>query len=550
MADLTAQLNDVYRVAPSGADYSDIQAAVDAAAGNGRGGRVVIAPGIYRKPLWVRQGGVEGNPLRIEAEIPGTVVFSGADRLEGWTLAGANLWRVPLVLASEQRLRKHFGYITLPTQVWVDERRLDLAASPDALVPYSFAYDGETLWMRLDDGVDPFQNRVEVALREEMLKVTADHVSISGLTVTRCGVSIQKTGAALSGDHLTVEQCTFSQTAGGVGVKFRGRGLTVRRNRIHHNGQMGFAFLGVNSVFEENFVHDNDLRNFQGNPEAEWQVWESGGGKVAYTRDSVFRRNRFVDNRNGPGLWLDIDNYRNRIESNYFARNGHSSIMIEISYDNVVCNNIILDTLQANYAGTGILVQLSCRTRVYHNLIYRAAGYGLHLRWHVRQRDIHPFEPADPDAFAAVHGFRQEDWMAPDGDYPVRDNDVRNNVFVDCAGGSIYIDFHKTLTGGNRSDYNLHWNSRSLHPMPGGHRLLEWQELTGLDLNSLYSKEMHRGPLFRDPERGDFRPHPDGPLSQRVPRLGEAEHDFAGVARTAETIAGPFEAPVDETASA
>jgi hypothetical protein len=534
---------DFFRVAASGADFTEVQAAVDALAASEQGGRVVIAPGIYREPVRVTRGGIKGSPIRIEAESPGTVVFSGADPLDGWTLVGANLWRVPFILRSEERLREFFGVITLPIQIWMDDRRLDLSDTVDALAPYTFAYDGACLWMRLEDGVDPFQNCVEVAVREEMLTVEADYVSICGLTVTRCGVSIQNTGASLSGDHLEVQQCVFSETAGGVGVKFKGTGLKVRRNHIHHNGQMGFAFLGVDSVFEENYVHHNDLRNFQGHPDAAWHVWESGGGKVAFTRNSVFRRNRFVDNRRGPGLWLDIDNYHNRIESNYFARNGHSSIMIEISYDNLVCNNIILDTLQANYAGAGILVQLSCRTRIYHNLICRSAGYGVHLRWHVRQRDIHPYEPADPEAFAAEHGFRQEDWMPPDGDYPVRGNDVRNNAIVDCAGGSLYIDFHKSLTGENTSDYNLHWNRHSLHPMSGGHRLLEWQELTGLDLHSLYTKEMHYGPLFLDPENGDFRPHPDGPLAQRVPQIVGVESDFAGEPRLAETTAGPFEAP-------
>ncbi|MCC5806411.1 MAG: right-handed parallel beta-helix repeat-containing protein [Opitutales bacterium] len=533
-------VEELVRPAPAesgAADFSEVLAAA------GPGTCVRIPAGVYREPLVIKRGGEPGNPVRIEAAGDGAVVFSGSDRIAAWTLAGADRYRTAFRIEAEERLRKHFGVITLPLQVWVDGRRLELVESPDGLAANTFAYDGTDLWMQLEAGVDPVHSDVQVARRGNMLRLEADHVVLSGITVTRCAASVQVGASEIRGDHVTVEDCRFSETAGGVGVKFRGRHLSVRRNEIHHNGQMGFAFLGVRSAFEENFVHDNDLRNFCDHPMAEWNVWESGGGKVAYSRDCVFRHNRFVGNRHGPGLWLDIDNFRNRIEANYFSRNGHSSIMVEISYDNVVCNNIIVDTLQSNYSGSGILVQLSSRTRIYHNLVYGAAGYGVHLRWHVRQRDIHPYDPADPEAFVRKHGFRQEDWMAPDGDYPVKENDVRNNVLVDCLGGSLCIDFHSSLTADNTSDYNLHWNSRSLHPMAGGHRLLEWQEMTGLDEHSIYSKEMHRGPLFIDPDNGDFRPHPDGPLARRVPCIDEAGADFLGRSRRGEATVGPFELP-------
>lgn len=504
---------------------------------------LILEPGVYRESLaFVFERGDEPPPhWLIESEVPGRAVFSGADEFRDWQMAGANRWRLPFVPTAEQRLESHFGVITLPIQVFVGDIRLRLARSMEDLSAWSFFYDGEAVWMQLDDSTDPRTGGVEVARREQMLLIERDNVTVSGIVVTRCACSIQREGFHANSRDLTVVDCEFSHAAGGLGAKLRGERLRIERNRFLHNGQMGFALAGTDSFFIDNEVRDNDLRNFCSDSDAEWNVWESGGGKVVYSRNCLFKGNRFIDNRNGPGLWLDIDNYNNRIDGNYFSGNGHSSIMIEISWDNVVTNNIICDTRQSNYAAAAILVQLSCRTKIYHNLILRSEGYGVHLRWHVRQRDIHPYEIDDPDAFEKAFGFRQEDWMAPDGDYPVNENDIRNNCFVDCLWGAIGNDQHSSLTNNNSSDYNLFWNAHSLHPMAGGHRLLEWQETTGLDQNSIYEKEMHRGPLLRDVAKGDYRPHPEGPLAQKVPAVEDCPDDFLGVKRPKQTTIGPFE---------
>lgn len=501
-----------------------------------------IAPGTYRQPLHLSRGGAAEAPLRIEAVEPGTVIFNGATPVKDWQMVGPNRWCAPLALPCEQRLEKHFGRITLPLQVWMDDRRLTQVGSMGTLECGSFFWKEGLLTLQLADGDSPYFSSIEVAHHEVMFKIQASHVEVRGICVTRCAGSVQIAGCEFRGDHNLIELCEFSECAAGLGVRFEGDHLRIRRNRIHHNGQIGFVLLAEHSVFEENHVHDNDVRRFCGHPEAEWHVWECGGGKVAYTRHTVFRANRFIDNRHGPGLWLDIDNYHNRIDGNYFSGNGHSAIMIEISRENTVCNNLIMDTVENNYAAAGVLVQLSCRTLIYHNLFLRSEGYGVHLRWHVRDRDIHPYEPADPEAFAAEHGFRQEDWMAPDGQYPVAENDVRNNVFIDCRRGAIQIDAHAEHTRDNTSDYNFFWNAHNLHPMAGGHRLLEWQQQTGLDLHSFYEKEMHYGPLLMAADTGDVSPHPDSPLATwRIPAIPGIDRDFVGQPRPDKVTAGPYE---------
>ena len=512
----------------------------NALAACGPGDVIRLGPGTYRSPVRLRRGGSPGAPLRIEAAEPGTAIFNGAEVVTDWRADGAGRWRTPFAITAEQRLEAHFGWISLPVQVWLDDRRLRQVPVVERLEPGCFVWEDGGIILELAAGETPGDFAIEVARHAEMLVIEASHVEVSGLVVTRCAGSVQVAGAAFRGDHNVVGDCEFSESAGGIGARFEGADVVVRRNRIHHNGQMGFVVVGTRVTFEENDVHQNDTRGFCGHPDAEWPVWECGGGKVAYTRDSVFRKNRFTDNTGGPGLWLDIDNHRNRVDGNWFSGNGHSAIMIEISRDNVVCNNIIADTHEHNYAAAGVLVQLSCRTRIFHNLFLRCEGFGVHLRWHVRTRDIHPFEPADPAEFEREHGFCQSDWMEPDGQYPVAENDIRNNVFVDCRRGAIQIDPHPAHTRANTSDHNFFWNAHNLHPMAGGHRLLEWQEMTGLDRHSFYEQSVHFGPLLAEP--GDLRPDPRGPLAAwRVPVIAEAPADMNGTPRPALCTAGPLE---------
>ncbi len=500
-----------------------------------------IAPGVYREAICIDRGGEPGNPLRIEAEQAGTVVLNGAERLQGWKKDGEGRFRRDFEVSAQENLRAHFGPLPTPCQVWVADQRLALVGGVDRLTENSFALEDGQLWLQLPPGVDPNTCEVEVARHGQMLRVPASHVEFSGLVVTRCASSVQIGGAEFSGSHVLIEDCEFSEGAGGIGAHFDASDSIIRGCHIHHNGQMGFALVASRVLFENNLVEHNDLRGFIGHPEAEWHVWECGGGKVAYASDCVFRGNRFLNNVGGPGLWLDIDNFRNRIEGNYFSNNGHSSIMIEISRDNLICNNIICDSHESNYASTAILVQLSNRTRIYHNLILRSEGYGVHLRWHLRSRDIHPFDPADPDEFEQVHGFRQEDWMGPDEQYPTSENDVRNNLFINCRRGAIWIDPKPECVKDNTSDYNFFWNEHNLHPMAGGHRVCDWHAMTGLDAHSFYDKMLQFGPLLTDDTMEGVSYDPAGPLPGfKVPRIEAAPTDIRGCAHPEQTLAGPL----------
>lgn len=526
-------------VGGTNAEFMSIQNAVDAAT---PGDTIRIAPGIYRETVEVAISGTADNPICIESEIPRQAIIRGSERRNDWVMVGGQLWRMPFKILAEQRMSKEFGPKSVPVQVFIEGKGLKFSNTLSVLQENQFCYEDGSIWICLPTEMDPRQQLVEVTIRQKWMNITGDFIHVKGISMQHCAVSVQRYGFHTEGSHCVVENCEFTGAAGGSGAKLRGNNNIYRGNEIHHNGQMGFGMAGTGHLFIGNHVHNNDLRNFCNDHNDQWNVWESGGGKVAYTHHSIFRENRFIDNINGPGLWLDIDNYHNRIENNFFSGNGHSSIMIEISYDNLVCNNIILNTRQSNYSAAGILVQLSSKTRIYHNLIHTAEGYGVHLRWHVRQRDIHPFQPADPFEFEKQHGFKQEDWMTADGDYPVRDNDVRNNIFVDCHWGGIGIDHHHQFTFNNQSDFNLFLNYNSLHALSGGHRLEEWQATTGLDIHSVYSKEIHAQPVFKDPGIGDYRPAKGAPHIGRGKPVPEVDSDFSNKKRPPDHVTiGPWE---------
>ncbi|MBD3391394.1 MAG: hypothetical protein GF418_05040 [Chitinivibrionales bacterium] len=515
--------------------FETIQAAVDAASG---GDTVWVKPGVYRETVTVTKSGLSADRmLRIAATEPRRAIIRGSDIVEDWQLVGAGLFRCAWPHKVTPRQEHMFGFKSYPDQVFVDGMLMEHVEQRDRLDTNTFWVDrkNEYIYLKLDASESPVGKLVEVSRRERWL-VTENvrFVHLQGLRMEHSTGSLQIAGCWVGGEDCLVEQSEFAWAGAGVGLGFRGPRNTVRKNEIHHNGQMGFGGGGNELLFENNFVHHNNIRPIVD--------WESGVGKISCTMHGVFRYNVFADTPHGPGLWFDIENYFNLVEKNTFDNVGYCSIMIEISYGMTVRNNIVMNanrtpTPYRSYSCTGILIQLSCKNKIYNNLVYNTDGYGIHLRWHVRERDIHPFEPADPEEYKKVRGFAQGDWMGP-GQYPLDDNDIRNNLLVDNSHGAIHIDFHKDYVHRNTSDYNLFWDSVLKHPMDGGHRLLEWQEMTGLDQHSVYSKEMHDGPLFKGLDRLDFRPAPGSPAIGAGQPLEDVPDDFVGNPR-------PKNGPVD-----
>ncbi len=182
----------------------------------------------------------------------------------------------------------------------------------------------------------------------------------------------------------------------GVGLTLH-PSMTIRRNRIHSNGQLGAGGVGEGIVFEDNEVYGNNYAHY-------YPGWEAGGAKFALTRGLIVRGNR-VHHNAGPGLWTDIDNVDSLYENNVVEYNDREGIVHEISYAAVIRNNIVRFNGSKRFIwlwGSQILIQNSQSVTVTGNtvqvtqssgngisLIHQARGSGLYGPYLTRNNNVH-----------------------------------------------------------------------------------------------------------------------------------------------------------------
>jgi len=193
------------------------------------------------------------------------------------------------------------------------------------------------------------------------------NVTIRGLVIERYAPPVQygaiRADVAMGG--WVVEECEIRYNATG-GIRLGPR-AKVRRNHVHHNGQIGILGGGDDVLIEGNEIAYN-------NPQASYDMyWEAGGTKFARTRDLVVRGN-FVHHNHGPGLWTDIDNIRTLYEHNRVEDNAEAGIFHEISYAAVIRHNATrrngTHAVPEDWVtGAGILVSVSRDVEVYGNIV-------------------------------------------------------------------------------------------------------------------------------------------------------------------------------------
>lgn len=505
------------------------------------GDTVLIRTGIYRETPVLTQSGVPGKPIVIMAEPGANAVIRGSDVFTSWMQEAPGVFSSPWLhesLVTESH-EMQFGFSAHGEQVFVNDQLLKHVRTREELEENAFYVDRDNskLVIRLPLQTKADNAIIEVSIRANWFDITGDYIVVSGLKMEQALAIVQKGGFLICGSNWLVENNEFSYCGGGRGASFSGSDGIVRDNDFHHNGQMGFCiYSGKRILFQRNKIHHNNTNVYPN--------WEEGSGKVSNSVECIFRRNAFFDEPYGPGLWLDIDNYRNIVEQNTFDDIGFAAIMIEISYDNLIRNNIIRNTRYYSQSGSGVLVQLSCNTRIYNNLVIGSEQCGIHLRWHIRERDQHCYEPSDPQEFFEVNGFRQSDWMGPCDQYPENDNDIRNNIIINHQNAAVAIipTLHPVYFKNNQSDYNYFGHTGNWHPMEGSHRLIEWQAYTGFDLHSITHStrpgSLLLEDLFVNPAANDFRLKAGSPLIGKGTPLKEVTDDFLGHPRL---VDGPMD---------
>ncbi len=322
-----------------------------------------------------------------------------------------------------------------PEDLYLDDVPLRQVESLDEVAPGSWYFDYAANRVYMAD--DPGGRTVEIGVASHAFRSGGRDVQIRGLTIEKYANPSQVGVIHAAGSRTQlasgwiVEDCEIRLNHG-TGILIGDR-MTVRRNRILRNGQLGLGGGGSDSLVEANEIAYNNYADFA-------PAWEAGGTKFFLARNLIVRGN-FVHRNDGPGLWTDIDNLGVLYEDNVVTDNTHQGIQHEISFDAIIRNN----TVERNGTafdewlwGAQILVQNSSNVEVYGNQVVVDSQGG--------------------DGIVLIQQSRGAGSL---GAYITRNNRVHDNQITYLGGGGqsgAVADFDQDamLRGGNEFNLNLH----------------------------------------------------------------------------------------------
>jgi hypothetical protein len=575
---------------------SELQARLDAA---NPGDCFVFAPGVYRGSFRMTRSGTAEAPIRLEAEVPGRAVFSGADVVQGWTPDAAQngVWAAACDVSAIPPETKFGPLIGRREQVFVDGIPLKQVLHADQMQPGTFrvadgkvyifpdAFTGEerggtlevdagaitgggtktldrsspeNCWQFLLRPFVPADHCIEVTTRADAFftgvpneRDSVAWLEISGLVFRGSGDAPQQSMARFCGQHMLIENCLFEYGAA-RGFDFRCDHSVMRNCVARLNGQMGFSGYGDHNIMEDCQLLYNNTKH------SDFVCFEQGGSKIVRAGHWQMRRIRCIGN-DGPGIWFDIDNHDIVIEQCWCEGNSGPGIMYEISHDADIRNNVCLNNGHAYQKdvrfnsilnsvgheepvyGQGILVQMSRNVRVYNNTCVGNRRCGIELRHHPYQQAGNPGHSKDI--------------------YRLRDNEVFNNLLADNDWNNLMVSqtpknpVKEGEVVNNTHDYNLYHTSaaltqrgsalseycrwgKTLHA--GSMSLEEWRATTNQDINSI-----QWDPFFVAPAEKDFRLEPVSPAAGRGKSVEGLTEDYAGNPRKERPAIGAFE-PCDD----
>lgn len=345
----TTTMPDGVAIAP-GDSLSDASAAAE------EGETFILEPGVHR--MQTLDPRAEQRFLGMEgAVLSGAMLLTEFEAGDGyWTHGGIDA-------QGEERgtCVNEESTCTLPEDLYVDDERLRRVASLGEVEAGSWFldHDSDTLYL----GSDPTGREVELAVLPYAFGGKSQDVTIDGLIIEKYASPAQR-GAVMAATGWTIvnNELRWNHGAG----LYVGSELYVANNYIHHNGQLGIAEGGVNSVYEANEVAYNHLGDFS-------FQWGAGGMKFVHTHGMVLREN-FVHHNAGPGIWIDGFNVDTTFEGNRIVDNLDSGIKVEISGSAVIADNVVTGNAFGNpdnLRGAGIMIRESGPVEVYGN---RVAG--------------------------------------------------------------------------------------------------------------------------------------------------------------------------------
>ena len=288
-------------------------------------------------------------------------------------------------------------------------------------------------------------------------------------------------------------------------------------------GNSGIDGTGENHLIEGCRVLYNNMERYS-------PAWHCGGAKLI----PQFNNGRIIGNEFayniGPGLWLDESCNHNRIERNYCHDNEGSGIMVEISAENIVANNISVanrnspaakflnpDPQAEKHGQHNVFVARLMNDRTQSSLIYQGGdGLGIFISSSPGSRVYNNTCCFNKGGGITVEGGLRK---ASSGSMSTSDCRVQNNVSVYNKGPQLILRRNGVDpdTSGNSSDYNLLLAVGSILAKSGwtaetAFSVSEWRRLTS---QGAHSRE--GDPHFAMPNMGDFR------LLEGSPALGAGQ---------------------------
>jgi len=345
----------------------------------GPGDTVIIHSGIYREAVVIEKSGLPDNPITFQAAPGAGVIMTGADRVSEWTevKGDGHIYSTPWPHESITWNRQHTHpdddyhlLIGRCEQVFVNGYALRQVLERDKLARSTFYVDldGKRLYVWSYDNQDVSSRKitVEASVRDTILAVKGDYVTIKGIRFRYTANRAQHGAVEFSGNHLTVEDCIFEYT-NSSGAAFRGEDITVRRCTFQHNGQLGFGAGRAHRLRMTGCtVRNNNIKGYN-------RGWEAGGNKICLACGVVLENSTFIENR-GNGIWFDIGNEDCTVRNCLIANNEDAGIFYEISYglhahDNVIVGNGLAGTSGAWGASAGISISSSPDCIIERNLL-------------------------------------------------------------------------------------------------------------------------------------------------------------------------------------
>ena len=214
-------------------------------------------------------------------------------------------------------------------------------------------------------GDDPAGQLVETSVTTTAFNPTGNNVTITDLIIEQYASAAQygavncegATGWSLTNVTLRLNH------SGGIRIC---TDLYMSGGSVTYNGQEGIVGIGDGVTIDGVEIAYNNGAHFD-------PGWEAGGTKFVLTNNLIVR-NCNIHHNEGPGLWLDIDNYLYTLHNNNVHDNDQIGIFLEIGwagdvYSNTVTNNGLAYWVPDYTWGAGILNAATKDLEVYSNTL-------------------------------------------------------------------------------------------------------------------------------------------------------------------------------------